>query len=201
MSQNDINNTSAGTAAQNKQYQYGEEKRLQQGGPGTPSKREFHFSFSGQDDVLREMKKPRSKAYLSAIQAVDMLSKTDEEIIAKLKEQMDEDDLEELSELSVEELMEEIRLSLREELQEFEDKHRAPVAILSRCYITGCDCHGIDSQGNFMEHYAIGSPMPAGLDKGRKLIHKYPDCHSVEVYHSFCLVVQPDGSVVEVTDQ
>lgn len=188
----------SGDAAENRQYQYEEQKESKQ--QSVPN-RTFQFSFGGKQDIPKKLKMPRSMNYIEAVQAADLLSANDEAIIAKLKEKMDEDAVDELSEMSAEELAKELMRSIREELSDTlnEMKECRLLGVLAKCYIDGCDVHAITSEGEILEHFHEGIPLPNGLDPGRRVFHQHPKCASVEVYTNYCLVVNNDGSVTQVS--
>lgn len=176
------------------QEQYGQEQ--------TKKNVEFSFSFKEQDKLDAELRKPRSKVYLELFSAIDMLSATDEEIIAKLKENLDEDTAEEFAQMSKEELLEEIKLSFQEEFQNLEIPVETVLqGVISKCYIDGCDCHAIDSVGNILDHFSVGDKMPDELATGRIAFNRYPNCACVEVYSNCCRVIDFDGEVIKITNQ
>ena len=77
---------------------------------------------------------------------VDLLSTTDEEIISKIKENLDEEMADEVLEMPVEEVKEEIRQSFTEEFETLQvEAESVLLGVLSQCYIRGCDCHAITS--------------------------------------------------------
>ena len=165
---------------------------------------QFNFSFEGDSHYDEFMRRPRSQVYLEAMQLVDMLSSTDEEIIERLKDLVDEDTLEEFREMTPEEILEELRLSFEEEFAaaalEFKDcpEPPIPVAVISKCYIDGCDVHAIDGQGNILQHYTKGARLEEDIERGRKVYYGHPGCSCVEIYSKCCRVVMSDGSVEKV---
>lgn len=195
MGQNQSKNAAQG--GEQRQYEYQKETEQQK---QTVSNKEFVFSFAGKQDVVKQLKTPRSRAYMEAIAAIDMLSASDEEIIERLKSNLDEETAEEFSEMTAEELLAEIMQSVREELEQAleEMKECKLLGILSQCFIDGCDVHAIDSQGNILDHFNANKPLPDGLERGRKVYHKNPHCRCVEVYTNFCMVVNDDSSVTQV---
>lgn len=161
----------------------------------------FSFSFAESDEVEKELRKPRSRAYMEIISSIDVLSATDEEIIERLKENVDEELIEEFEDMSVEELLEEIRETFREEFQSLPIEVTSILhGVLAKCYISGCDCHAITSEGYILDHFNALEPMPEHLAKGRKVYHQYPNCSCVEVYTNCCRVIMPDASVIQVDD-
>ena len=187
-----------GQAADSRQYQYAQQTETAQ--QKSVPNREFKFSFGGKQDVPKKLKIPRSTNYIEAVKAADLLTANDEAIIAKLKENMDEDAVEELSEMSAEELAEELMCTMRDEFAETmkELKECRLVGVLAKCYITGCDVHAITEDGRILDHFSVMSRLPDGLEAGRKVFHRFSDCASVEVYTGYCLVVNDDGSVTQV---
>lgn len=182
------------------QKQFGEEK--------TFAKQQSQFSFDMQLHADEEefMRKPRSQAYMDIIASIDLLSANDEEIIERLKEVVDEETLEELAELSVEELMEELRYTFEEEMAkklealEQDKVDEEPVkmlAVISKCYISGCDIHAIDKRGYILEHYKSGSKLPEEWEYARKMYHEVKgNCSCIEIYSNCCRLIKNDGSVV-----
>ncbi len=164
-----------------------------------PARQAFTFSFSQGDELDAQLRKPRSRAYMEIFDAVDLISATDEEIIEKLMENMDPDTAEEFSEMSVEELLEEIRASIQEEFRTVSlEIEQVLHGVLAKCYIDGCDCHAISSEGLFLDHYSVGGPIPENLQKGRALFGRYPQCRCVEVYTDCCRVIMDDASVIKI---
>lgn len=194
---------------QNKEnYRYQEQKQEQQdtqkGGSGGY---QFHFSFDNDTHYDDFMRRPRSQAYLEAMQIVDMLSSTDEDIIEKLQGIVDEDTLEEFKEMTPEEILEELRLSFEEEFAaaelEFKDLPvpPRPELVICKCYIDGCDVHAIDGFGMIKQHYKIRADYGDDVIRGRKVYYSHPGCTCVEVYSNCCRVVMPDGSVEKVDNK
>ncbi len=163
-------------------------------------KAEFHIAEDA--ETQRKLRTPRSEVYMQLFDAVDLLSATDEEIIEKLKENLDEDVAEEFLSMSTEELREEIRLSFVEEFESLQIEVQSVLhGVLAKCYITGCDCHAITSEGYILDHFKTGGPMPAELAKGRPILKKYEDkCKCVEVYSNCCRVIMNDSSVITIDD-
>lgn len=167
-----------------------------------PPRRTFQFTFAQEDKLDSHLRKPRSRAYMEIFDAVDMLRATDEEIIARLQENMDPDTAEEFAAMTVEELLAEIRESIQEEFRAVSlELEQVMHGILAKCYIDGCDCHAISAQGHFLDHYTRGGPMPEELKKGRVLFGRFPDCRCIEVYTDCCRVVMDDSSVITVRNQ
>lgn len=197
MEQNQSKNAAGNQNQEQRQYEYQQETEQQKQSVGN---RDFVFSFAKKPEVLKQLKTPRSRAYMEAIAAIDMLSATDEEIIERLKENMDEDTLEEFSEMTTEELMEEIMRSVREELETALEmmQENNLIGVLTKCYIDGCDVHAIDGQGCILDHFKANVPIPGDLERGRIVYHKHPGCMCVEVYTNFCMVIHQDSSAEQV---
>ncbi len=166
---------------------------------------QFHFTFDNNTHYDDFMRRPRSQAYLEAMQIIDMLSSTDEDIIERLQDLVDEDTLEEFKEMTPEEILEELRLSFEEEFEaaelEFKDVPvpPRPTVVISKCYIDGCDVHAIDGFGNILQHYKTGShPVEEEIVRGRKAYYAHPGCTCVEIYPECCRVIMPDGSVEKI---
>ncbi len=188
-----------GALQQEQRYRTQEQQQEQ---VSTAAPREgFNFSFKKEDETDKELRKPRSRAYMEIFAAADMLSAADEEIIERLKAGMDEETAEEFSEMSAEELAEEIRQSFTEEFAAINQELKSRLlGVLSTCYISGCDCHAISPEGRILEHFKFNAPLPQGLEKGRRLLKQYPDCTCVEVYGNCCRVVMSDSTVLKVED-
>lgn len=164
-------------------------------------KSQFSFSYEKENEVDAELRKPRSRAYMELFDAIDMLSATDEEIIAQLKSNMDENTAEEFSNMTAEELLAEIKASFQEEFQNVQIEMKSILlGVLSKCYINGCDCHAISSEGDILDHYNKHEPLPEGMEKGRIVYNKYPECRCVEVYSNCCRVVNDDSTVIKIPD-
>ncbi len=164
-------------------------------------KSHFSFSFEKENEVDNELRKPRSRAYMELFDAIDMLSATDEEIIEQLKANMDEDTAEEFSNMSADELLAEIKACFQEEFQNVQIEMKSILlGVLSKCYIDGCDCHAISSEGEILDHYKKHAPLPEGMEKGRIVYNKYPGCRCVEVYSNCCRVINDDSTVIKIPD-
>jgi len=198
-------NQSRDAAQSQKQYQYAsdsnEQKRMQtqaQNG-GASGNRKFNFAFTSSEPEDKVLRQPRSKTYMEVFEIIDLLSSTDEEIIARLKENMDEETAEEFLEMTDEEILAEIKASFREEFAALEvEVEEILHGVLSKCYITGCDCHAITPDGMILAHFKATESMPEELAKGRKIMKKYPNCTCVEVYNDCCRVIQPDSTVLKI---
>jgi len=103
---------------------------------------------------------------------------------------------------TAEELREEIRLSFVEEFESLQVEVKSVLhGVIAKCYITGCDCHAITSEGYILDHYKVNGPMPEELQKGRAILKKYGDsCKCVEVYNNCCRAIMMDSSVVTIND-
>ena len=189
-------------AQQQSGFKYNEEKAEAQRyarNEKTSERKEFSFQFKGVDKCEEVLRKPRTQAYIEVMGTIDLLSATDEEIIAKLKENLDEDVVEEFAEMTTEEVLAEIKATFREEFAALEVKVESVLqGVLTKCYITGCDCHAIGPDGNFLDHYQIGGDMPPELVRGRKVLQRYPGCSCVEVYNDCCRVVNYDTTVTKI---
>ena len=170
---------------------------------GEIKNREYSFSVDNAKEKAldAELSKPRSRAYMELFDAIDMLSATDEEIIAQLKANMNEDTAEEFSNMSAEELLAEIKACFQEEFQNVQIEMKSVLlGVLSKCYIDGCDCHAISAEGDILDHYNKHNPLPEGMEKGRIVFNKYPKCRCVEVYSNCCRVVDEDSTVIKISD-
>ena len=180
------------------------EKRMEAFSGDSSGKRQDKAQFNMADDaeMQRKLRSPRSEVYMQLFDAVDLLSSTDEEIIGKLKENLDEDTAEEFLSMSTEKLREEIRLSFVEEFASLQIEVQSVLqGVLSKCYITGCDCHAITSDGFILDHFKADGPIPPELAKGRPILMQYgTECKCVEVYNNCCRVIMNDSSVITVND-
>lgn len=132
------------------------------------------FKRDSDAETDRKLRSPRSEIYLQLFDMVDLLSTTDEEI----------------------------RQSFTEEFETLQvEAESVLLGVLSQCYIRGCDCHAITSDGTILDHYRQDAPLPPDLQKGRKILKRYQyQCKCVEVYRHCCRVVMLDSSVVTVKD-
>ena len=159
-------------------------------------KKDFHFEKQ-KEQLEQILQRPRSQEYLVALDLIDYLSTDDEAIIERLKENMGEDFVEELQEMSDEELFEMITQAFHEEFAELETNADGELqAVLSRCYIDGCDCHAIDQYGHILDHYESSKRLPEDIERGREVYRKYANqCQCVEVYKTCCRVISRSGDV------
>ena len=177
------------------------QKRMQQQKQPAAKQKEFNFTFEQSNALDEKLRRPRSRAYMEILEAVDMLSATDQEIIDALMENLDPETAEEFEGMSAEELLEEIRESIQEEFRTAsQDMRQVMYGILAKCRIEGCDCHAISPEGKILAHYETGRPIPENLAKGRGLFERFPECKCIEVYRDCCRVVMKDSSVIKVQD-
>ncbi|MCR5374515.1 MAG: hypothetical protein K6E39_03970 [Lachnospiraceae bacterium] len=162
----------------------------------------IQISTSRDDELDRKLCAPRSEAYMQAVEMIDVLSATDEEIIENLKSNMSEETQEIIDGMSMEEIREEIKLSFVEEFANMELPQKVErLGIIAECYIGGCDCHAITSEGEILNHFKKSEVMPDDLAKARPIFHIYKNrCKCVEVYTNCCRVVMNDSSVIEIPD-
>ena len=160
----------------------------------------FKFDLKAGDDEKKILMRPRSQTYLDAVNAIDLLSSNDEEIIERLKGKLDEDTLDEFKDMTKEDLLEEIMLSFKEELEKKEiklERLNDPIhleTVIAECYIQGCDIHAIDKAGNILEHYSVKDKLSEKLEKARALYYKNTGCSCIEVYSNCFVVVGIDGT-------
>ncbi|MBE5949635.1 MAG: hypothetical protein E7261_11515 [Lachnospiraceae bacterium] len=197
-----MNQENSASQAQ-RQFQYETEKqvqnKMQQGHKGGSVNKQFAFSFTESETEDKVLRQPRSQAYVEMFEVIDLLSSTDEEIIARLKEKLDEDVAEEFLDMTDEEILAEIKASFREEFAALEvEATQILHGVLSKCYITGCDCHAISPEGAFLAHFKTTEKMPEELQKGRTVLQRYPDCACVEVYNDCCRVIKNDSTVLKI---
>jgi len=189
--------------AEKKLFQFEEKKQAEEMPQRTTDKVQFSFELKGKDREQFFMRTPRSQAYLDIISSIDMLSSTDEEIIAKIKEVVDADIVDEYAQMTPEEMLEELRLIFEEEmaqrqikLAEFNDKL---YGVISKCFIEGCYVHAIDDRGSILEHYRKQQKLPMALSRARDAYSKCEGkCRCVEAYRWTVRVIANDGSVEEI---
>lgn len=189
--------------AEKKLFQFEGKKQAEEMPQRTTDKVQFSFELKGKDREQLFMRTPRSQAYLDIISSIDMLSSTDEEIIAKIKEVVDADIVDEYAQMTPEEMLEELRLIFEEEmaqrqikLAEFNDKL---YGVISKCFITGCYVHAINDQGTILEHYREHQKLPMALSRARDAYTKCSgNCRCVEAYRWTVRVIANDGSVEEI---
>ena len=156
------------------------------------------FQFEKQKERVEQiLQKPRSQEYLAALDMIDYLTSDDEAIIERLKENMGEDFVEELQEMTDEEIFEMITQAFHDEFAELETNLDDELqAVLSQCYIDGCDCHAIDQYGHILNHYNENEKLPEDLERGRMVYRLHAgNCQCVEVYKTCCRVISRSGDV------
>ncbi|MDD6657109.1 MAG: hypothetical protein PUE95_07460 [Lachnospiraceae bacterium] len=158
--------------------------------------RNFHFEVQ-KEQIEQVLQKPRSKQYMMALQMIDFLSSDDEAIIERLTESMGEEFVEDLEEMTDEEIFEMITKAFHEEFAELETNlDDELLAVLSRCYVDGCDCHAIDQYGHILSHYKSSEKLPEDLERGRMVYRDhFEKCQCVEVYRTCCRVISSSGGV------
>lgn len=156
------------------------------------------FQFQKQKERIEQiLQRPRSQEYIAAMDMMDFLSSDDEAIIERLKENIGEEFVEELQEMTDEEIFEMITQAFHDEFAELETNQDDELqAVLSKCYIEGCDCHGIDQYGHILAHYQAKAELPEDLERGRMVFRAHADrCLCVEVYKTCCRVISRSGDV------
>ena len=156
------------------------------------------FQFDKQKERVEQiLQRPRSQEYLVALDMIDYLTSDDEAIIERLKENMGEDFVEELQEMTDEEIFEMITQAFHDEFAELETNLDDELqAVLSQCYIEGCDCHAIDQYGHILNHYKVNETLPEDLERGRMVYRTHAgNCQCVEVYKTCCRVISRSGDV------
>ncbi len=156
------------------------------------------FQFEKQKERVEQiLQRPRSQEYLAALDMIDYLTSDDEAIIERLKENMGDDFVEELQEMSDDEIFEMITQAFHDEFAELETNLDDELqAVLSQCYIDGCDCHAIDQYGHILNHYNESEKLPEDLERGRMVYRAHAgNCQCVEVYKTCCRVISQSGDV------
>ena len=191
-----VNNQAVNMAAQ----QNTKERRLEnqkEAKQGTVT-RDFNFEKK-KEKVEQLLQRLRSQEYLTAIDMVDFVSADDEEIIERLMENLGKEFVEEMQEMvdSVEEMIQMITDAFHNEFSEMEiNLDDEMIAVLSKCYIEGCDCHAIDQYGNILDHYREDEHLSEALERGRKIFREHSgECQCVEVYKTCCRIVSRSGDV------
>ncbi len=158
--------------------------------------RDFHFEAQ-KERIDQILQRPRSQEYMAALDMIDYLSSNDEAIIERLKENMGEEFVEELEEMTDEEIFEMITKAFHDEFAELEtDLDDEMIAVLSKCYIDGCDCHAIDQYGHILDHYRNSDRLSEDLERGRMVYRGCADkCQCVEVYKTCCRIISNTGDV------
>ena len=188
-------------------FNFNAEAQTSGGDSGSAQKTDFKFDFKEQSEAEEVYRRPRSRAFLDAIEMIDVLSSNDEEIIASLKENLDAEALEEFDGMSNEEILEEIRLCIEEEFagREFEVEkfcNTSPdklIAIIATCYVDGCDIHAIDRKGNIVEHFNRNSKLPENYGPVRMAYRKHESCQCIEIYTNCFRIIDKNGCVTVET--
>ena len=156
------------------------------------------FQFEKQKERIEQvLQRPRSQEYMAALDMIDYLSSDDEAIIERLKENMGEEFVEELQEMTDEEIFSMITQAFHDEFEELEaELDDELIAVLSRCYVNGCDCHAIDQYGHILRHYPANETLPEDIERGRIVYRSHADrCQCVEIYRTCCRVISRSGDV------
>jgi hypothetical protein len=193
--QNNINqNQSVSTNMQQRENQR-EQEQTKEVRQGTVTR---DFQFEKQKERIEQiLQRPRSQEYMAALDMIDYLTSDDEAIIERLKENMGEEFVEELQEMTDDEIFEMITQAFHDEFAELETNLDDELqAVLSQCYIDGCDCHAIDQYGHILDHYPSNQQLPEDLERGRIVYRTHAgQCQCVEVYKTCCRVISRSGDV------
>lgn len=191
---NQQQNTSARVQERENQREQEQTKAARQGS----IKKDFQFEKQ-KERIEQILQQPRSQEYMAALDMIDFLSSNDEAIIERLKENVGEEFVEELQEMTDDEIFEMITEALHDEFAALETNlDDELLAVISKCYIDGCDCHAIDKEGNILDHYGKNQTLPEDLERGRSVYRKYADCLCIEIYNTCCRVISKSGDVVVV---
>lgn len=133
-------------------------------------------------------------AYMETICASDLLSKQDEEVISKLRDNIGIVATEELSSMTYGELEKEMEEVIDEELPEKGKLEK----VICRCFIDGCDCHEITPQGKIKEHFKLEQALPDKLIACRNYLRSHPDCAFIEVYSDCVIAINKDSTTVQL---
>ena len=172
-----------------------EQEKVKEAQQGTVTR---DFQFEKQKERIEQiLQRPRSQEYMAALDMIDYLTTDDEAIIERLKENMGEDFVEELQEMTDEEIFEMITQAFHEEFAELKTElDDELLAVLSQCYVDGCDCHAIDQYGHILNHYPSNEKLSEDLERGRTVYRLHAgQCQCVEVYKTCCRVISRSGDV------
>ncbi len=125
-------------------------------------------------DIMKILKRPRSRKYMKALKLMDIISENDERIIAEMKKEAGlsedadvtytEDDMEAFRARVRGVIEEEIRKEEEELKRREEEKKRLLNETYAYCYIQGCKVHTITKEGMILRHLTsrdISTLLPA----------------------------------------
>lgn len=158
------------------------------------NKLELNLSAQKKNDIL-DM--PRSKTYMEAIAAIDLLGDCSEEQLNEIRQEMDEATFEEFTSMTKEELQEEINECIKAEALT-EAQESTLIGIAAKCGIFGCDCHAQAEGDGFWVHYSRFGPILYLFAPARVLLKKHRKCQCIEVYTDCCRIIEKDSSVTKV---
>lgn len=195
--------TQRGTTRENKvNSQYQQERQAKQEAQGSNITKNFEFKPQ-KERIEQILQRPRSHEYLAAMDMIDFISSDDETIIERLRSNLGDDFVEELEEMTDDEIFEMITKSFRDEFAVLETNlDDNLIAVISKCYIEGCDCHAIDKEGTILEHFEKDKHIDEDLERGRAIFReKNYQCQCVEIYKTCCRVISYEGDVEVVKNK
>ena len=114
-------------------------------------------------DILKILKRPRSKKYMKALKLLDIISENDKRIIAEMKKEagLSEDADVTYTEEDMEAFRARVRGIIEEEIkkeeEELKKRELKKLQLLNMtyayCYIAGCVAHTITKTGLILKHY------------------------------------------------
>lgn len=145
-------------------------------------------------ELMKMLRRPRSKKYMKALKNIDLLSAGDEMIIEQLKREAGIDPMEEMT--FQPEDIEKFKKKISETLED----ERNPPFTLAPCSIVGCVAHAIDSKGDVLQHYTELEVRAMGEAHKRayELISEYENWSYVEVRRSILTHRSLNGDTIKI---
>ncbi len=167
-------------------------------------------SASKDPEVLKILKKPRTKKFMKALKMADILSANDERLIEEIKKDKgvspDSDIM--ITEEDMELFRKKVQDTIAEEYRR-EEEIRTRIrntflGTISTCAIPGCVVHGYNPKtGEITEHYNYNSA--AAISKDMKtatdMILSIDDWNYVEIYGGYLIQRNANGDVIKTVER
>lgn len=164
---------------------------------------------SEKEEILKILKRPRSKKYMKALKMADHLSKEDEMLIAEIRKEkglgpndpytVTDDDLEAFHRKVCEAIQEEERREREARIDLVKSGKLVPIDRLSTCGLPDCKVHNFRN-GDIYEHFNMQEIE--GFDDLRKraanIILSREDWNAVEIYEDYLVQRNSSGDTIMI---
>ncbi len=163
-------------------------------------------SASKDPEVLKILKKPRTKKFMKALKMADILSANDERLIEEIKKDKgvspDSDIM--ITEDDMELFRKKVQDTIAEEYKREEKIRNTYLGTISTCAIPGCVVHSLDPKTwDINEHYSYNSAVAISKDMkmATDMIVSINDWNYVEIYGGYLIQRNANGDVIKTVER